>query len=42
MAMEIKTDPYKTFEVGKMFIRYSWDMIVDLEEFQQISTHGEL
>ncbi len=40
--MGIKTEPYKTFEVGKMFIRYSWDMIVDLEEFQQISTHGEL
>jgi carbamoyl-phosphate synthase large subunit len=35
-------EPYKDFKVGKMFIRYSWDMIVDLEEFQQISTFGEL
>jgi carbamoyl-phosphate synthase large subunit len=42
MAMGIKTEPYTSFEVGKMFIRYSWDMIVDLKEFQQISTYGEL
>jgi carbamoyl-phosphate synthase large subunit len=42
LALGIKTDPFKDFTVGKMFIRYSWDMIVDLEEFQQISTFGEL
>jgi len=42
LAMGMDTPPYKDYEVGKMFIRYSWDMIVDLEEFQQISTFGEL
>jgi carbamoyl-phosphate synthase large subunit len=42
LAMGMDTPPYKNYEVGKMFIRYSWDMIVDLEEFQQISTYGEL
>jgi carbamoyl-phosphate synthase large subunit len=38
----METEPYKDFAVGKMFVRYSWDMIVDIEEFQQISTFGEL
>jgi len=33
---------YDTYSVGKMFIRYSWDMIVDLKEFETISTLGEL
>ena len=40
LGMEIKA--FTDYSVGKMFIRYSWDMIVDLEEFQQISTFGEL
>jgi carbamoyl-phosphate synthase large subunit len=38
-------NPVKTFQhydTGKMFIRYSWDMIVDLEEYKAISTTGEL
>ena len=30
------------YAVGKMFIRYSYDMIVNLNEFEQISTLGEL
>ena len=34
--------PFETYEIGKMFIRYSWDMIVDLKEYQQISAYGEL
>ncbi len=34
--------PYKDFKVGKMFVRYSYDLIVDVEEFHQISTKGEL
>lgn len=42
LAMGIETEPYKTYAVGKMFVRYSWDMIVDLEDFQKISTFGEL
>lgn len=34
--------PFTDYEVGKMFIRYSYDMIVNLSEFEQISTSGEL
>lgn len=42
MAMGWPTEAYTSYEVGKMFIRYAWDMIVDLSEFEQISTTGEL
>jgi carbamoyl-phosphate synthase large subunit len=35
-------EPFTSYEVGKMFIRYAWDMIVDLSEFEKISTLGEL
>jgi len=37
-----KVSPYKKYEVGKMFIRYSYDLIVNLSEFEKISTLGEL
>lgn len=42
LAIGEKVEPFKDFSVGKMFVRYSWDMIVDLEEFEKISTLGEL
>jgi len=42
LALGIEVKPYTTFKVGKMFIRYSYDMIVDLSEFEHISTYGEL
>jgi carbamoyl-phosphate synthase large subunit len=33
---------YSKYEIGKMFIRYSYDLIVGMKEFEQISTFGEL
>jgi carbamoyl-phosphate synthase large subunit len=42
LAMGAKVKPFTKYDVGKMFIRYSWDMIVDREEFEQISIFGEL
>jgi carbamoyl-phosphate synthase large subunit len=42
LAMGNQVEPFGKYETGKMFIRYSWDMIVDLEEYKAISTHGEL
>ncbi len=42
LAMDKEVAPFTSFEVGKMFIRYSEDMIVDMKEFEQISTLGEL
>jgi carbamoyl-phosphate synthase large subunit len=34
--------PYQDYEIGKMFIRYSFDMICNLSEFEKLSTLGEL
>jgi carbamoyl-phosphate synthase large subunit len=42
MAMDEKVEPLRVYETGKIFIRYSWDMIVDISEFQTISGTGEL
>lgn len=42
LAMGEEVKPFTRFDVGKMFIRYSYDMIVDIKEFEQISTIGEL
>lgn len=42
LAMGNEVKPFETYEVGKMFIRYSWDMVVNMKEFEQISTIGEL
>jgi carbamoyl-phosphate synthase large subunit len=33
---------YDQYEAGKLFIRYSYDMIVDRERFEQLSVNGEL
>jgi carbamoyl-phosphate synthase large subunit len=42
MAMGQDVMPFKEYEVGKMFIRYSWDLITDIGEFQKIAGKGEL
>ena len=42
LALGDKVKPFETYSVGRMFIRYSWDMIVDREEFEKISLFGEL
>ena len=42
MAMGEKITPFKAYAIGKMFIRYSWDLITDIEQFQKISAFGEL
>jgi carbamoyl-phosphate synthase large subunit len=40
LGMEVK--PFTGYEVGKMFIRYSNDLITDVKEFEKLSTLGEL
>jgi len=42
LALGKDVKPYTEFKVGKMFVRYSYDLIVDVDEFHQISTKGEL
>jgi carbamoyl-phosphate synthase large subunit len=40
LGMEVK--PFEGYEVGKMFIRYSYDLITNVKEFEKLSTLGEL
>lgn len=42
MALGETVEPFTEYAIGKMFVRYSYDMIVDLQEFEKISTLGEL
>ncbi|PKP03652.1 MAG: biotin carboxylase [Bacteroidetes bacterium HGW-Bacteroidetes-9] len=42
LAMGNEVAPFESYEVGKLFIRYSYDMIVDRSEFEKISMNGEL
>lgn len=42
MALGEKVEPFTTYHVGKLFIRYSWDHIVDVSRFQQFSAFGNL
>jgi len=40
LGMEVK--PFESYEVGCMFVRYSYDLITNLKEFEKLSTLGEL
>lgn len=42
MVLGEKVEPFTTYDVGKLFIRYSWDMIVDVSRFQQFSAFGNI
>jgi carbamoyl-phosphate synthase large subunit len=40
LAMGEEVPSYTDYQVGKMFIRYSWDMLGDIGQFEQISMNG--
>ncbi|MDB5118908.1 MAG: biotin carboxylase [Sphingobacteriales bacterium] len=42
MAFGELVEPFDSYQPGKMFVRYAWDHITDITEFQQISALGEL
>ncbi len=42
LALGMEVEPMTHYEVGRMFVRYSYDMIVNIEQFQKISVNGEL
>ncbi|WP_184545560.1 ATP-grasp domain-containing protein [Mucilaginibacter sp. FT3.2] len=42
MALGNPVEPYDDYQAGKLFVRYSWDHIADISDFQQISVFGEL
>lgn len=42
LALGMEVQPFTSYEVGKMFIRYSYDLITNVKEFEELSTLGEL
>ncbi|NOY95480.1 MAG: ATP-grasp domain-containing protein [Chlorobi bacterium] len=42
LALGQDVKPMEAYEIGKMFVRYSYDMIVDLEKFAAISMNKEI
>jgi carbamoyl-phosphate synthase large subunit len=42
LALGQNVPPFKNYEIGKVFIRYSWDKIIDISEFHKLSGTGEL
>ncbi len=41
LALGREQEPFTSFEVGKMFVRYSYDLIVDAETHQSFALTGE-
>lgn len=42
LALGIEVAPMEKYIPGKMFVRYSYDIIVDLEKFETIAMNGEI
>lgn len=42
LALNNSITPYDKYQDGKMFIRYAWELITDISEFQKFSTQGVL
>jgi carbamoyl-phosphate synthase large subunit len=41
LAMGLPVEPFRHFEVGKVFVRYSYEMIIDAEVHQLFAITGE-
>ena len=42
LAMGMEVQPFTSYDLGKIFIRYSYDLITNMAEFERLSTTGEL
>ena len=42
LGMNLPVLPFDTYIAGKMFVRYAWELITDITEFQKFSTTGML
>ena len=41
MVMGAEVEPFLDYKPGTMFVRYSWDHVTDISEFEKISNYGE-
>jgi carbamoyl-phosphate synthase large subunit len=42
LALGMDVKPMEKYDIGKLFIRYSYEMITNLEEFEKLTQFGEL
>jgi carbamoyl-phosphate synthase large subunit len=42
LGLGMEVEPFTGYDVGKMFVRYSYDLITNMNEFEKLSTLGEL
>lgn len=42
LALGKDVEPFEKYEIGKIFIRYSWDLITDIKKFEDFTVKGEL
>lgn len=42
LATGKQVEPFDDYNVGTLFIRYSWDLITDIKSFEKLSVQGEL
>jgi carbamoyl-phosphate synthase large subunit len=42
LALGLNVKPFDEYKIGKMFIRYSYDMLIDLEQYSQLAITGEM
>ncbi|HUS87716.1 MAG TPA: ATP-grasp domain-containing protein [Bacteroidales bacterium] len=42
LALGEDVKPFESYDIGKMFIRYSYDLITDMSEFEKLTMKGEL
>ncbi len=42
LAIGKKVEPMTQYDIGKMFVRYSYDLIADINDFRKISIDGEI
>jgi carbamoyl-phosphate synthase large subunit len=42
LALGMKVEPFKKFSLGKLFIRYSYELLCDISEFEKLTHYAEL
>jgi carbamoyl-phosphate synthase large subunit len=42
LALGMDVKPFHKYDIGKLFIRYSYDLICNIDEFEKLSVTGEL
>jgi carbamoyl-phosphate synthase large subunit len=42
LALGQEVAPMGEYKAGKMFVRYSYDILVDIEKFEKIAMNGEI